>query len=214
MIRAERILNDTTVRVGDRYETGLLWKSDQPKLPSSQDMAFNRLMGIERKMAKSPEFAAEYAQKIDEYVQKGYARKLTPAEAAEQTAHTWYLPHFAVFNPNKPGKLRFVFDAAAKARGMSLNDAPLPGPDLLNQLVGVLMKFRQRAIAFAADIKEMFHQVRIRLEDQPAQRFLWRQPGETGPPDTYVMEVMIFRHAPRSSRCGAMLRSTAKNSLL
>ncbi|XP_065178343.1 uncharacterized protein LOC135808982 [Sycon ciliatum] len=201
MIRAESILNDTTVRVGDRYETGLLWKSDQPKLPSSQDMAFNRLMGIERKMAKSPEFAAEYAQKIDEYVQKGYARKLTPAEAAEQTAHTWYLPHFAVFNPNKPGKLRFVFDAAAKARGMSLNDALLPGPDLLNQLVGVLMKFRQRAIAFAADIKEMFHQVRIRLEDQPAQRFLWRQPGETGPPDTYVMEVMIFGAV--SSPCSA-----------
>ena len=106
-----------------------------------------------------------------------------------------------MFNPNKPGKLRFVFDAAAKARGMSLNDALFPGPDLLNQLVGVLMKFRQRAIAFAADIKEMFHQVRIRLEDQPAQRFLWRQPGETGPPDTYVMEVMIFGAV--SSPCSA-----------
>ena len=51
-----------------------------------------------------------------------YARKSSEEEAAAKPPHTWYLPHFAVFNPNKPGKLRFVFDAAAKAGSASLND--------------------------------------------------------------------------------------------
>ena len=106
-----------------------------------------------------------------------------------------------MFNVNKPGKLRFVFDAAANIGSTSLNDALLPGPDLLNPLVGVLIRFRQYTVAFAADIKEMFHQINIRRDLQPAQRFLWRSPGTTWSPDTYVMQVMIFGAV--SSPCSA-----------
>lgn len=53
----------------------------------------------------------------------------------------WYLPHFPV--QNKPGKVRIVFDAAARANGVCFNDALLQGPDLLQTLVSVLFKFRQ-----------------------------------------------------------------------
>ena len=47
----------------------------------------------------------------------------------------WYLPHHAVLNPNKLGKVRVVFDAASKFDGDSLNGKLLTGPDLLNNLV-------------------------------------------------------------------------------
>ena len=141
--RAENLLDQTTRRVGERYETGLLWKAEVPELPASKDMALRRLLQIERKMTRQPELAEQYHRKIEDYVKKGYACKLTPEEAALEPPHTWYLPHFSVVNVNKPGKLRLVFDAAAKAGGKSLNDALLPGPDLLNSLVAVLMKFRE-----------------------------------------------------------------------
>ncbi|XP_060589840.1 uncharacterized protein LOC132744996 [Ruditapes philippinarum] len=55
----------------------------------------------------------------------------------------WYLPHHPVVNPKKPGKVRVVFDCAAKYRGTSLNDNLLQGPDLTNSITGVLMRFRQ-----------------------------------------------------------------------
>ena len=51
----------------------------------------------------------------------GHARKLTREEAKKQSDKTWYLPHHPVLNPNKLGKLRVVFHAAAKFSGTSLN---------------------------------------------------------------------------------------------
>jgi hypothetical protein len=39
-------------------------------------------------------------------------------EKLKAVKNVWYLPHFAVTNPNKPGKVRVVFDAAAKSKGV------------------------------------------------------------------------------------------------
>ena len=84
-------------------------------------------------------------------------------------------------------------DAAAKCDGVSgLNDKLYTGPDLLNSLVGVLLRFREQRVGLAADIEAMFHQVRIIEEDQPALRFLWRNLELEHPPDVYQMLVMIF----------------------
>ena len=74
-----------------------------------------------------------------------------------------------------PGKVRVVFDCAAKFKDVSLNSRLLQGPDFMNSLVGVLMRFRQDHIALAADIEAMFHQVRVKDDDCDALRFLWWQ---------------------------------------
>ena len=52
---------------------------------------------------------------------------------------TWYIPHHGVYHPNKPQKIRVVFDCSAKYKGISLNDTLLPGPDITNKLLGVLI---------------------------------------------------------------------------
>lgn len=105
---------------------------------------------------------------MNDYVAKGYARVLSHKELSEQHRRTWYLPVFVVTNRNTPGKVRMVWDAAAKVDGVSLNSALLKGPDMLTVLPHVLYGFRQGAVAVSGDIKEMFHQVRIRHEDQHA----------------------------------------------
>lgn len=92
--------------------------------------------------------------------------KLTPEEAAVTGPRTWYLPHFPVLNPNKPGKVRIVFDATAEYGGTSLNNNLMQGPDCINNLVGVLLRFRQDHTAIVADIESLFHQVKVREQDQ------------------------------------------------
>ena len=57
-----------------------------------------------------------------------------------------YLPHHPIENPNKPAKVRRVPNAASKFRGQSLNTNLLTGPELLNSLLGVLMRFRENTV--------------------------------------------------------------------
>lgn len=183
-LRALEIMNSTTRLIDNRWETGLLWKDEQQALPDSYDLAYKRLNSIKQKMNKLPELATYYRSKITEYLDKGYISKLTDQEKTLTTNKTWYLPHFAVLNPNK-SKLRLVFDCAAKSKGKSLNDFLLSGPDFLTSLPGVLIGFRRKKVALMGDIQEMFHRVFIRQEDRQAQRLLWEE-------DTYVMNVMTF----------------------
>ena len=79
---------------------------------------------------------------MQDYVDRGNARKLTAREAKLTTSRTNCLPRHHVTNPNKPGKVRIVFDTAAKFKATSLNQKLLQGTDLTNSLVGVLLRFR------------------------------------------------------------------------
>jgi hypothetical protein len=58
-------------------------------------------------------------------------------------------------------------------QGKSLNKQLHTGPDLTNRLLGVLLRFRQHEIAIVADIRVMFHQVRLNQADANMVRFLW-----------------------------------------
>ncbi|XP_017486631.1 PREDICTED: uncharacterized protein LOC108375062, partial [Rhagoletis zephyria] len=191
-IRARAILESTTCCVGSRFQTGLLWKHDDDQLPDSYGMALNRLRSVERKMSRDVGFSVAYKQIIDSYVEKGYARRLTTSELALSMPCNWYLRHFAVVNPNKPSKLRIVFDAAAEVNGISLNSRLLKGPQEYKPLPFILFRFRERPVGLCGDNRKMFHQVLVRPEDRRAQRFLWRDGDYVRTPDVYEMRVMTF----------------------
>ncbi|XP_065090559.1 uncharacterized protein LOC135711619 [Ochlerotatus camptorhynchus] len=188
--RAVSLLQSLTRRKDDRYESGLLWRFDDARLPDSRSMALRRFQCLKKRMEKDPQLSNTLQAKIAEYVEKQYIRKLTDEEINQKVPRRWYLPIFPVTNPNKPGKVRIVWDAAAIAYGTSLNSTLLKGPDLLCSLLAILLQFRERRIGLTGDIREMFHQVLIRAEDQLCQCFFWID--EHGAIVVYVMRVMTF----------------------
>ena len=158
----------------------------------------------------------KYRATIEDCVVKGYARRLSKEEADAVSNITWYIPHHAVTNPNKPGKVRVVFDAAAKYKGTSLNDQLLQGPCLRNDLIGVLIRFREEEVAFSADVEGMFYQTSETRSDSPcdtdALRFLWWPGSIEDRPEDYKMLVHIF--GAKSSPCCAnkALNKTAQDN--
>ncbi|XP_062557656.1 uncharacterized protein LOC134222521 [Armigeres subalbatus] len=188
--RAQNLLEGRTVLEGKRYETGLLWRYDNVRLPDSFPMALRRLQCLKKRMDKDFQLADALNKKIIYFVKKGYARKVTDKERSKNFPRTWYLPIFPVTNANKPGKIRMVWDAAAVAHGISLNSALLKGPDQLSALFTILVQFREGRVSLTGDVREMFLQVLMRPEDQQCQRFLWYD--EDGTLSIYVLQVMTF----------------------
>ncbi|XP_049875571.1 uncharacterized protein LOC126373455 [Pectinophora gossypiella] len=190
--RALDILNKTTRRLDDgRFEVGLPWREDEPHIPDSYHLALSRFQSLQRKLNKDEEYARLYKVNIEAYVEKGYAEEcLDSHNSPSSSSRRWYLPHFGVTNPNKPGKLRIVHDASAKSSGVSLNTLILPGPDLLQSLLGILMRFREGQIALNGDIREMFPQIKIREEDRDCQRYIWLSPE--GQLKEFHMTSLIF----------------------
>lgn len=190
--RARAILQETTVRIGDRFQTGLLWREDVRQFPDSFPMALRRLKALERKLEKNVPLKENVTRQINEYQAKGYAHQATAEELEEAIPSTvWYLPLNVVLNPRKPDKVRLVWDAAATVEGVSLNSELLTGPDMLVSLPEVISHFRERPVAFGGDIAEMYHQIRVRPEDRSAQRFLYRANPEDAP-QVFVMDVLTF----------------------
>ena len=188
---ALQTLERTTKLVGGRYEVGLLWKNEKPHLPDNRVQAERRLQQLNRRFQRDPEFAEQYKMVMDEYIRKGYARRLSFEEAAQKTDITWYLPHHGVTNPNK-SKVRVVYDAAATYGGTCLNKELLQGPQMNNTLIGVLMRFRKDKVAVASDIESMFHRVAYREADTDALRFLWWSGDTNEPPSDHKMTVHLF----------------------
>ncbi|XP_059049478.1 uncharacterized protein LOC131844582 [Achroia grisella] len=191
--RAIRIMENTITRLPNgRFEVGLPWREDSVVMPNSYHHALSRLNGLNKGFKRDPNYQLLYKQNIEAYVEKGYAEECVVDDGILSNSRLWYLPHFGVTNPNKPGKLRIVHDASAKSSGVSLNSLLLPGPDLLQSLVGILIRFREGQVALTGDIREMFPQIKIREADRNCQRYLWRPDGPDGQVREFRMSSLIF----------------------
>ncbi|XP_072172027.1 uncharacterized protein [Diadema setosum] len=195
-------------------------------MPSNRYLAEVRLKYLKRKLEKDEALHDRYTTTIGEYISNGYAEEVKD-ESDHQSKSTdggekkskepndlkWYLPHHAVVHPHKPEKVRVVFDCAARYHGTALNDQLLQGPDLTNNLAGVLTRFRQEKVAFVADVQGMFHQVKVPVKDRDAMRFLWWRDGDLSKePTEYRMTVHLFGATSSPSCAGFALRKTAEDA--
>jgi len=116
-------------------------------------------------------------------------------------------------NPNKPDRVRVVFDCAAQYNGVSLNSWILQVPVLTTYLVGVLTHFRQETIAVMIDVEGMFHQVSVNPKDCDSLRFLWWPGNDLNVDQTeYQLLVYLFRASSSPNRENSGLGRTANDN--
>ncbi|XP_063368187.1 uncharacterized protein LOC134656557 [Cydia amplana] len=202
-IRAVNIIDNSAKLINGSYEISLPWKNDA-KLPDSYPNAYKRFLAVERRMLSDEGYASRYTERINHLLENNYARLLSDDELLAPHKRIFYLAHFGVDNKNKK-KLRLVHDASAATAGRSLNDYLLQGPDLLQSLLGIMLRFREKPVAIMGDIKEFFHRIKITKEDQHALRFLWRE-NANSELKTYVMTSLLF-----GTNCSPFIAQHIKN---
>ena len=75
------MLEGTTKLKNGRYEVGLLWRNKEPALPNNRVQAEKRLRQLKRRFQRDPAFAEQYRAVVTDYINKGYAVKLSEEEA-------------------------------------------------------------------------------------------------------------------------------------
>ena len=85
----------------------------------------------------------------------------------------------------------------------------MKGPDLLNDLFGVVLSFRENQVAFISDISKMYHRIQIPEVDQQVYRFLWRNLETHREPDVYVKTVLTFGDRPAPAMAQTAVRKIA-----
>ncbi|KAL0810712.1 hypothetical protein ABMA28_010036 [Loxostege sticticalis] len=105
----------------------------------------------------------------------------------------YYIPHHGILRPSSISTpLRVVFDASAKdALGRSLNDTLMAGQKLQTNIFDLLLRFRWHCIVFTADVKQMYRQILVLLEDAEYQRILWR-PSPEEPIRDYRLKTVTY----------------------
>lgn len=188
---AEKTAAETLSFTNSRYSIGIPWKSSKPDLPNNYEMALGRLQKTEKRLQKTSSVTIAYKEVIQKYLEKGYIRKVDTEEATPE--QVWYLPHFPVVRSDRATtKCRIVFDASAKYKGISLNDAINQGPKLQNDLCHILHRFRRDRVAVICDVAEMYLQVELLPQDRPYHRFLWRDLDLSRKPDVYEFNRVVF----------------------
>ena len=123
---------------------------------------------------KDPGLIRKYNDKLLEQVSLGFIEKVRNLNLHEGTLH--YIPYFPVFKTDSATtKMRIVYDASVRvsSEAMSLNDCLYTGPNLMQDLTGILLKFRTNIIAFTVDIEKAFRQIELNNQDRDATSFLW-----------------------------------------
>ena len=65
-----------------------------------------------------------------------------------------------------------VSDWSAEFKEVSLTKNLMSGPNLTNQIIGMLTRFREEPVVIMGYIESMFHQVMVLMEERTLLRFL------------------------------------------
>ena len=194
------------------WYTSYPWLVDPSQLPDNYQVALATLSSTERTLLKEPQWASKYGEQIEDMLQRGVARRLTAEELKLWDGPKFYISHLAVCNPkSQTTPVRIVFNSSQKSNGISLNGALAKGPDgYMNNLLGLLLRWRENPVAVIGDIRKMFHSVKLDPTEQHCHRFLWRDLDVSRKPDVYLMLRVNMGDTPAPAICTEALYKTAE----
>lgn len=176
--------------------------------PDNKAQVYKNFMHLKRRLDSNNNFKAEYTKFMNNMLMNKYAEKINRTEVPG-SGTKFYIAHHGVYHKTKK-KLRVVFNCSMKYKGVSLNDNLEAGPDLTNNLLGVLLRFRQEKFAFTADIRQMFYQVFVSEHHSDLMRFFWMD--EAGKVEEYRICVHVFGSKASPSICNFALRSSVNEA--
>ena len=104
-----------------------------------------------------------------------------------------HLPHHEVCKPDSTStSLRIVVNSSASYTGHVLTDYWAKGPDCINSLFGILLRFREEQVGLVADISKIYNFILLPELDQHVHRLLWSDMDVSRDPSHYILLAVAF----------------------
>lgn len=155
----EQIKSGLTYVSGDHHSEKPHWHAKYPwmevlvTLPNNRRAVEATFLRTEKQLARELEWNVAYKVQVHDMVERNTAVKLSKEELV-----SWTEPvcHLIAANPHSVTMpVCLVWNSSQKFRGQSLNDLLIKGPDVLNEIRVVLIRFRQSVFAALGDIKKI-----------------------------------------------------------
>ena len=127
-------------------EICLAWQVDRKVLGNNKSVVLGTMNATLRKLGRDPLWRELYEDQLRVLIERGFARKVSKEELDSWTSSggkIYYISHQVVVVPeNKTTPIRVVFNSSQKYMGKSLNECLALGPEIMNSLQGILLRFR------------------------------------------------------------------------
>ena len=179
----ELITNGTSYCMKKKqYTTCLPWKDQKIQETNQSRSLATAHQWVRRLSLKNPKLIDLWIQSYQELVDNDFVCKV-PAEDLKKREGYHYVQTFPVEQPNKishPVRLVFAANQKQKLSNKSLNEHLFTGPNNLQDLVKLVLRFRSYFYVFNLDISRMFMRFRLNETDQEYLRFFLIKKDQEG----------------------------------
>ena len=193
MIKAGLTYNESRRQFTIHYP----WIKNPECLPNNFKVAMAKLRSTESRLqGLDMKRRHDYQDQMEDMLRRGASRKLSPEEIQDYKGPIHYVHYHEIIKENSSTPVRIVFNSSASYLGHALNEYWAKGPDFVNNLFGVLTRFREYQVALITDISKMYNAIHISARDQQVHRYLWRDFQTDRDPDHYALTDVPFGDRP------------------
>lgn len=190
--QCEEHFTQNTTRLADgRFCVRIPLKQTPSVLGDSYQRAYHCLLSLERRLKRNDSFGKMYCDFMSEYESLGHMSECEPVTSVPH----YFIPHHGVLRESSTTtKLRVVFNASSPTTsGVSFNQIQMIGPTVQDDLLSILLRFRQHKYVIVADIEKCYRCIAVHPEDRPLQQILWRDQNTANDSNSAVKCFMLDR---------------------
>ena len=189
--------------INNKWKTQYPYKCDPGILKSNRQHLVNMLMKTENRLKRNKTDCERYCEQFNSFIKRVIFKEIEEDELNAYQGPISYISHHEVFKEDSASTpIRIVVNSSLKFKGISLNDILMKGPNSLNDLFAVQLRFRTYPCALVGDIEKMYHSIstteierHLKLEESPK---------------TYGIETVTFGDKPAASISAVAIQQTAE----
>ena len=186
------------------WTTKYPYKCDPSVLQNNKEQVLAMSERMKKRMSNNPALKKSVDDQIEDFLRRDVLVEITKEEEEAYEGPVNYLTFHVVENPGSASTpYRLVINSSLKFRGISFNDTLMKGPNSLQNLFGIQLRFRTHLYALCCDLSKMYHSVHTTEREKHLRRII--HDGRT-----YGFTRAMFGDKCAAAIAGEAVRETAK----